>query len=361
MTGGGMYPALAVLQALENKTGKVLWIGSESKMEKELLKPYELEFEAVPAAGLHGVGLWTLPGNFSQLFRGWQKAKNIIREFRPDVMFFTGGYLGVPVAVAGRQTPSVVFVPDIEPAMALKTIIRFCEKVAAVTEKTKEFIRNKPVEKSGYPIREELKEWTRKKARKHFQIPENQKILLVYGGSKGARSINHAVVNILPDLLREAHVIHITGMDHFQSVSEATENLRSELKSRYHIFRFLHEKMGAAFASADLVVCRAGASTLGELPYFGLPAILVPYPHAWRYQVQNAEFLRENGGAVILEDRMLDQKLKEKIFTLLGNQDALKKMSDAMKGISEPNAAGRIAEMILQAGGRSAAKEDING
>ena len=361
MTGGGMYPALAVLQALANKTSKVLWVGSESKMEQELLKPYNLEFEAVPAAGLHGVGLWTFPGNFSQLLRGWRKAKSVIREFQPDVMFFTGGYLGVPVAMAGRQVPSVVFVPDIEPGMALKAIIRFSEIVAAVTEKTAKYIKNIPVEKSGYPIRKELKEWTKQKARKHFGITENDKTLLVYGGSKGARSINQALLKILPDLLKEMHVIHITGMDHFNSVLEATEKLPSGLKNHYHIYSFLHEEMGAAFATADLVVCRAGASTLGELPYFGLPAILVPYPYAWRYQHKNAEFLREKGCAVILEDQMLEQELPGKIKSLINNPDTLQKMSDAMKEISKPNAADRIAEMILQAGNSTAVKEDFNG
>ena len=356
-----MYPALAVLQALENKTGVVLWIGSEGKMEQELLKPYELEFETVPAAGVHGVGLWSLPGNISQLFRGWRKAKNIIREFQPDVMFFTGGYLGVPVAMAGRQIPTVVFVPDIEPALALKTIIRFSEKVAAVTEKTEKYIKNKPVEKSGYPIREELKKWTRKKARKHFGIPEDKKTLLVYGGSKGARSINQALVKILPDLLQEMHVIHITGMDNFPSVSLATEQLPPVLKSKYQIYNFLHEEMGAAFAAADLVICRSGASTLGELPYFGLPAILVPYPHAWHYQHQNAAYLKENGGALIIEDHLLDQELSGIINSLIIEKETLQRMSKAMKEISQPDAANRIAEMILQAGSSKSHKEEING
>ncbi len=124
-------------------------------------------------------------------------------------------------------------------------------------------------------------------------------MLLVFGGSKGARSINQALAANLNQYLAEMHVIHISGQDNWEETQAQLSKLNEEQRAKYHAYPFLEEDMGAAFAAADLVVCRAGASTLGELPLFGLPAVLVPYPHAWRYQHQNAEFLRSHGGAVI--------------------------------------------------------------
>ena len=130
MTGGGVYPAIAVLQVLKGKTDEVLWLGSRSGMEESMLKQYDLSFEAVSAAGLHGVSLRSLPGNLKQLVHGLREANAIINRFKPHVLFFTGGYLGVPVAFAGRRIPSVVFIPDIEPGLALKFLARFSDRVA---------------------------------------------------------------------------------------------------------------------------------------------------------------------------------------------------------------------------------------
>ena len=220
--------------------------------------------------------------------------------------------MGVPVAFAGRKIPSVVFIPDIEPGLALKAILRFASSVAVSTKKSLQFLKGKQVKVTGYPIRSEMKHWDRTSARKHFSIPEKEPVLLVFGGSKGALSINQALFASLGSLLKDMHVIHISGKDHWEEAQKVQVALDPALLGKYHAFPFLYDEMGAAFAAADLVVCRAGASTLGELPFFGLPAILVPYPHAWRYQRQNAEYLQENGGAVILDDANLMTSLKIK-------------------------------------------------
>lgn len=352
MTGGGVYPAIAVLQALESSLDEVLWIGSQSGMEETLLKSYDLAYQSIPAAGLHGVGLRALPGNLMQLYEGWRKAKNILAQFKPHVAFFTGGYLGVPVALAGRRIPSVVFIPDIEPGLALKTILRSAEKIAVSCDESLRYVPPTRAVVSGYPIRKELTQWKRKQARAHFGIPENEPVLLVFGGSKGARSINQALLGCLSSLLKDMHIIHISGKDNWQDVSSAKETLSTKEKQRYHAFAFLHEDMGAAFAAADLAVCRAGASTLGELPNFALPAVLVPYPYAWRYQQQNASYLEKQGGAVILEDNLLENKLEEQIRQLLNNPKKLEQMRKAMRAAASPRAAERIAELILSTGGK---------
>ncbi len=359
MTGGGVYPAIAVLQALKDKTEKVLWLGSHSGMEETLLKQYDLTFEAVSAAGLHGVSLRSLPGNIRQLLKGWREAKAIIQRFKPQVLFLTGGYLGVPVAFAGRKIPSVVFIPDIEPGQALKTILQFASSIAVSTKKSIRFLKGKQIRVTGYPIRPELKKWDRDSARKFFAIPENEKVLLVFGGSKGARSINQALFTALKSLLKDMHVIHISGKEHWDDAQKVKTSLDSALTGKYHAYPFLYDEMGAAFSAADLAVCRAGASTLGELPFFGLPAVLVPYPYAWRYQQQNAEYLQENGGAVIISDADLRDKFENKVREIIGNPEQLPAMRSAMKALSIPDAAQRIAEMIISTA--SSNKEDSYG
>jgi undecaprenyldiphospho-muramoylpentapeptide beta-N-acetylglucosaminyltransferase len=359
MTGGGVYPALAVLQTVRDRSDDVLWIGSQGGMESSLLKNQNLRFETIPAAGLHGVGLLSLPGNILQLARGYSQARKIIRGFKPDVMFFTGGYLGVPVAYAGRRAPSIVFVPDIEPGLALKEIVRYAEKVAVSVPATKGHIHHPHIVVSGYPVRADLARWTKKDARDHFGIDQKSKVLLVFGGSKGARSINQALAANLDQYLAEMNVIHISGRDNWRETETRLRKLKGKERARYHAYPFLEEEMGAAFAAADLAVCRAGASTLGELPLFGLPAVLVPYPHAWHYQHQNAEFLRSHGGAVILKDEELNNKLLPAVLGLIHDEKKLAKMSHAMKDLSHPDAAEKIAEMIIRAGQKT--QEVING
>jgi UDP-N-acetylglucosamine--N-acetylmuramyl-(pentapeptide) pyrophosphoryl-undecaprenol N-acetylglucosamine transferase len=359
MTGGGVYPALAVLQALQNEVEELLWIGSDSGMEASLLSDYQINYKAIPAAGLHGVGILSIPGNLSKLIQGWFQSKKMIRQFKPDAAFFTGGFISVPVALATGKTPNVFFIPDVEPGLALKSVISTASNIAVVNEKSTQFFTGKKVSITGYPLRQDIRGWEKLTGRKEFGLPRNAKVLLVFGGSKGSRSINQALLNILPRLLKRIHVIHLTGADQWEVVQSMIPNLDSKVNDRYHPFPFLKKRIGAAFAAADLVVCRAGASTLGELPFFGLPAILIPYPHAWKYQYQNAEELVESGGAVILRDEELDSLYKQ-VEDLISDDLILKKMGKRMASISKPNAAEKIASIVSQAA-KSKQKERENG
>ena len=351
MTGGGVYPALAVLQALENKTESTLWVGSRSGMEENLLSRYKLTYKSISAAGIHGINLKQLPSNGMQLVAGWRESKIIIREYKPDVVFYTGGYVGVPMSIAARKIPSVTFIPDIEPGLALKVIMRTSNAIAISTESSRQFIPNKKyVQITGYPLRKEVKKWTKKESREHFNIPKNAKVLFVYGGSKGAHSINQALLSILKKLISKMHVIHVTGENNWLSVQGNSEFQKVIQSPQYHVYPFLHEEMGAAFCAADLTVCRAGASTIGELPFFGLPAILVPYPHAWRYQHQNASFLVANGGAVIIRNENLTDELYKKVLGIITNEQKLTNMKNGMQKVSINNAAQSIATLILDIG-----------
>jgi UDP-N-acetylglucosamine--N-acetylmuramyl-(pentapeptide) pyrophosphoryl-undecaprenol N-acetylglucosamine transferase len=324
-------------------------VGGETGMERALVEREGLAFQNIPAAGVHGVGLITMPRNLILLGRGILAAARILRQFDPDVLFFTGGYVAVPVALAGRSVPILLYVPDIEPGIALKSLARFSDRIAVTTEQSQKYF-NKKVFETGYPLREDLALWDRQTAYEHLGISGELPCLLVFGGSQGARSINTAVLRHLRALLQRFEVIHLTGELDWQTVNAERERLPEELAARYHVLSYLHE-MGAALAAADLVVSRAGASCLGEFPLFGLPAVLVPYPHAWRYQKVNADYLARRGAAVLLEDHRLNDELFLTLSVLLDNPNKLKAMRAAMFELSHPRAADKIASALIQLAG----------
>jgi UDP-N-acetylglucosamine--N-acetylmuramyl-(pentapeptide) pyrophosphoryl-undecaprenol N-acetylglucosamine transferase len=353
-TGGGVYPALAVLETLnvEGAALNVLWVVGEGGMEAALVERAVIPFQAIPAAGIHGVVLEQLPRNLGQLRRGYFASRRILRQFKPDVLFFTGGYLAVPMALAGWKIPTLLYVPDIEPGLALKTLARFADCIALTAEDSRKYFSPRAQTIfTGYPTRASLANWTRKDARKKLGLDNDLPVLLISGGSKGARSINNAVCQNLPALLELAQVVHISGELDWPNVQAARQNLSKTQTARYHAFPYLHEEMGAALAAADLAVTRAGASTLGELPLFSLPAILVPYPHAWRYQTVNADYLVERGAAVMIEDSQLFEKLIPTVNDLLKNPAKIKSMREAMNHLSHPQAAAEIGCQLLALAG----------
>ncbi len=348
-SGGGVYPALSVWQALASPGSAVLWVGGEGGMEEELVKRAGIPFQSIPAAGLHGVGLRSLPGNLFRLIQGFFAARRIIRSFKPDVMFFTGGYVAVPVALAGRRVPILLYVPDIEPGLALKTLARFADQIALIAEDSKSFF---PAQAravvTGHPTRQGLAAWERPQARQHFGLEPTAPTLLIFGGSKGARSINQAALAILPELLAEMQVIHVSGSLDWAEVEAAQKQLAPELAARYRPFAYLHEDMGAAYTAADLVVARGGASAVGELPLFGLPAVVVPYPYAWRYQKVNADFLVRHGAAVMLPDEQLASDLQNTILNLIRSPERMQQMRRAMTSLAAPQAASKLAKLLSE-------------
>jgi len=348
-----VYPALAVHSALTSHQTNLetLWVGGEGGMEEELVNRAGISYRSIPAAGVHGVGLRALPGNIGKLTRGVMASRRILREFKPDVLFFTGGFVAAPMALAGRNIPTVLYVPDIEPGLALKFLSHFADVITVTADDSRRFFgRSNRIVLTGYPLRANLSNWSREKAVSHFGLDSTKPTLLITGGSKGARSINMAVLKHLTELLDVAQIIHITGSLDWDVVEKASQGLPAPLKSHYHAMPYLHE-MGAALASADLVLSRAGASTLGEYPMFGLPAVLVPYPYAWRYQKVNADFLAERNAAVVLQDEFLEDKLLEALKDLLLNKNKLEAMRVAMKKLSHPNAASGIASQLLELAG----------
>ena len=383
-----MYPALSVLQALQSRTEQgsesnsseqpgpdlaaqasvlntkepitVLWVGGIGGMEADLVKRTGVRYEAIPAGQVHGVSLRSLPANLWRLVCGFFAALRLLRNFRPDVSLFTGGYLAVPVAFAARilrQGKSLLYVPDIEPAWALKMLARFAHQVALTVDETRRFFpKHANMVVTGYPLRLDLQKWNKAEARLVFALRDDLPVVLVLGGSKGAHSINQALQKALPAMLRQVQVLHISGNLDWSSVEANRNKLPVELQARYRAYPYLHKEMGAALRVADLVVSRAGASILGEYPVYGLPAILVPYPYAWRYQRVNAQYLVQLGAAVMIDDAALEENLLPQVQDLLADRERREGMRAALKSLARPEAANEIAGLIQNLASGAAAK-----
>jgi undecaprenyldiphospho-muramoylpentapeptide beta-N-acetylglucosaminyltransferase len=366
-----VYPALVARQALGKDADPVLWVGSEGGMEAGLVQRAGLPYAEIPAGQVAGMGIRT-PANLLKVIQGTLASRRILKDFKPDVLLFTGGFVAVPMALAGsglfgarllsRRIPSLVYVPDIEPGLALKVLARFASVIALTTEDSRKYFSQKArAVVTGYPTRPELTGWTRERAIEHLGLQPGHLNLLVFGGSSGARSINRALVSILPRLLTEdadMQIIHLTGKLDWEEVDAARNALPAELALRYKPMDYLHE-MGAALAAADLVVSRAGASALGEFPLFGLPAILVPYPYAWRYQKVNADYLTERGAALLLQDEKLSTGLLPVLQSLSHDPERLAKMRSAMQSLARPEAAEAIAGLIRELAGAGLVREMV--
>ena len=321
-------------------------------MEARLVERAGIPFKTIPAAGIHGVAIRQLPGNLSAIARGTKTAACILDEFKPDALFFTGGYVAVPLAIAGRKIPSLLYVPDIEPGMALKALAHFADCITVTSEESRQYFSSKAnIVVTGYPVRAEMTIWNKPAAREHFEIKSDLPVVLVYGGSKGAHSLNAALLVHLNLLLERVEVVHISGELDWPEVEATRAKLPNELAEHYHAYPYLHEDMGAALAVADLAVSRAGASILGEFPQYGTPAILVPYPYAWRYQKVNADTLAKRGAAVMIEDAKLKSGLYLTIEKLLETPEKLDAMRVAMIALRAPDAAGKIAAELHKLAG----------
>jgi UDP-N-acetylglucosamine--N-acetylmuramyl-(pentapeptide) pyrophosphoryl-undecaprenol N-acetylglucosamine transferase len=351
-TGGHVYPGLAVVQAL-HAAGEldITYVGGQGGIEAELAERAGLRFAAIPAGGVHGVAPRQAAQNLIKIVQGCRAAFRLGRRERPSALFATGGYASVPVALAAwlLRVPILVYLPDIEPGLAVRFIARLARKVAVTVADSRRYFSDRKVVVTGYPVRSAFHGLSRREAREALELNLGEPVVLVMGGSRGARSINRALGGILEQVLSMAQVIHISGDLDWPWASERRAELPDALRARYHAFPYLHD-IGQALASADLAVCRAGASTLGELPYFGLPSVLVPYPHAWRYQRVNAEWLTDRGAAVTLIDDRMGPELLSTLRRLLSDRDRLGQMGEQARALSRPDAAARLADNLLALG-----------
>ncbi len=357
-TGGGIYPALAAVAELRRMgvaDADILWIGTKGEMEETLVPRAGLRLETIPAGPIVGVPLGTRARNAARMARGYGAASGLIRRFRPAAMFMTGGYVAAPVALAARRrgVPIVVYLPDVEPGSTIRAVMPLARRVACTTDGSRAFVPEEKMVVTGYPVRPEMRAaraLSREQALARFDLTPGRPTLFVFGGSRGARAINRALMGILPALLDDTQVIHISGTLTWPEVEANAATLPAEQRAFYRPCPYLHEEMGAAFRAADLVVARAGASMLGECPAFGLPAVLVPLTFAWRYQKVNADYLTERGAAVQLTDETLAATLLPTVRGLLFDSERRSRMAAAAAVLDRPDAATDLARLILAQG-----------
>ena len=318
---------------------------------------HDIAFIGLPGGGLHGIRLLNAVRNGWDLARATFVARRHLRRERPSAILTTGGYVSGPVALAARWagTPLMVFLPDVEPAQSVRFVGTMAQRVATTVEASTSYFAGDKAVVTGYPLGPRVTEWDREQGREALELPADARVLLVFGGSRGARSINRALTANVDALIEWAHVVHIPGTRDWPEVEAVREAMSEATLERYRAFSYLHDRMGAALAAADLVISRSGAGTLGEFPYFGLPAILVPYPYAWRYQKVNAQWLVDRGAAVIVQDADLEAQMVPMVGELFEDDAQLAEMSRAARSLARPDAAKRVAEHLLdlaQKGGR---------
>ncbi len=363
-TGGHVYPALAIAHALQasgpsngadaraardRPAHSVLYVGSRSGVERELALRAGLPFVGVDTGQFRGRTLWGMASSAWRVQRGIRQARAILAAFQPDLVFLTGGYVTVPVAIAAwlAGVPQLIYLPDLTPGLAVRLLSHLAQHVAVTLESAARHFPGKAVV-TGYPVRAELLAAASDPAgaRRRLGLNGHRPVLLVMGGSHGARSINRAICAALPALLERAQVIHITGRLDWPWVQRERERLPSSLQREYHPHPYLHEALADALAAADLVVNRAGASVLGELPAVGAPAVLIPYPHAGGHQRANARFLAERGAARLIEDHRVHEELAPTLLALLADEAARQRMREAARSLARAEATQRIVRLM---------------
>jgi undecaprenyldiphospho-muramoylpentapeptide beta-N-acetylglucosaminyltransferase len=354
-TGGGIYPALAAVSELEAHgfdREQVLWIGTNGEMEEQLIPAAGIRLEMIRGGAIVGVSPRESIPNAARLTWSIGTGIRLIREFKPDVMLMTGGYMAPPIAIAAwlQGVPIGIYLPDIEPGASIKFTLPMAKKIAATAGGSEAFVPAEKLVVTGYPVRHEIRaalRLTKEEALAQFDLAPGRQTLFVFGGSRGAQNINRALITVLPDLLKDYQVIHVSGTFTWPEVEANLKTLTNEQRNWYRPFAYLHKRMGPAFRAADLVVARAGASMMGEAPAFGLPSILVPLTFAWRYQKVNADYLTERGAAEQLTDETIYEQLLPVVSELLGNAERLTEMAKAAKALDKPQATAQLADFIV--------------
>lgn len=334
-----------------------------------------LPFRAITAAAVRGRGPRELARNSALIVRGIREAQALIRREQPAAILGTGGYVCFPLFVAARLLgiPTMIYLPDIVPGLAVKTLSKIATRVACSFEPSLTYLPRGKTIVTGYPVRPEFFTIDKAVCRAAFGLQDDSPMLFVYGGSRGARNINRAIAALLPELLKLAQIVHVCGREGDEVwLREAAERLPAALQARYHLFPYLHSgkalegmipvptpdtqpptpTMVQAFGAADLAIARAGASTLAELPAAKLPSVLVPLLAV--KQDENADYLVARGAAVSVPDEQMlgtgdpmDGPLFQEVRRLLTDPQARELMAQRSAALARPDAADCLADELL--------------
>ncbi len=349
-TGGHIYPALTLIDTIKNKLPdtEFLYVGTEKGLESDIVPKTGINFSAMQLEG--GLERHFTLSNFKRAadaILSIRRAGKIIDDFKPDVAVGTGGYVCGPVLLAAslKKIPTLIQEQNAVAGITNKILSKFVTKIAVGSKLA---LKNFPADKTiytGNPIRAEVLTAKREDGLREFNFSSDKPVILISGGSRGARSINLAMVDVLKNVKDfNAQFLHVTGKTEYESV---TKNL-GDIPSNAKVVPYLYN-MPQAMAMADLAIFRAGATGLAELTARGVPAILIPYPYAAEnHQEFNAmELVKVGAARMILNKDLTAEILSAQIEELLKNPAELQKMSAASLSIGRPQAASEIADLIL--------------
>ncbi|MBR4642402.1 MAG: undecaprenyldiphospho-muramoylpentapeptide beta-N-acetylglucosaminyltransferase [Selenomonadaceae bacterium] len=352
-TGGHIYPALTLIDAIKNKKpdAEFLYVGTEKGLEADIVPKAGINFTALKLEG--GLERRFTLENISRVANAvWsiKHASDVVKNFKPNAVVGTGGYVCGPILLAASfmKVPTLIQEQNAVAGITNKILSKFVDKIAVGTrDALKNFPSNKTIY-TGNPIRKEVLAAKKSDGLKEFGFMEDKPIVLISGGSRGARSINNAMIDVLKSAAQKnsAQFLHVTGKGEFDSVMKKLSDLDAP---NIKIVPYLYN-MPTALAMADLAVFRAGATGLAELTARGIPAILIPYPYAAEnHQEFNAKSLVEAGAArMILNKDLTAEILSAQLEELLSSPEKLKSMAQASLSLGKPNAADEIADMILK-------------
>jgi UDP-N-acetylglucosamine--N-acetylmuramyl-(pentapeptide) pyrophosphoryl-undecaprenol N-acetylglucosamine transferase len=349
-TGGHIYPALTVAQRLREEQHKVLFVGAERALDREVVEREGFEFKSIEVLPLERRFSLSIVKFIVTFVIGFCQSFPILLGFRPHLVVGTGGYSSAPLAAASYllRIPLLIHEQNLYPGLTNRLLGRLVEEIDVTFSESKKYLPEKKIKLTGNPIRKEILNIDRERAIKNLKLESGKFNLLVFGGSRGARAINRCLAQILKDGFLEGEniqIILLTGFGDFEYLTQAARASKLSLFIR----PFFHN-MADLYGASDLVVSRAGATTLAELTACGLPAILIPYPYAARgHQEQNAYFFAREGAAmVILEKELTHKKLADNILRLMNDRAQLEKMREKSSSLGNPQATERIVESIYR-------------
>jgi UDP-N-acetylglucosamine--N-acetylmuramyl-(pentapeptide) pyrophosphoryl-undecaprenol N-acetylglucosamine transferase len=354
-TAGHIYPALSVAEHLLAEGHEVAFAGTPDGLEARLVPEAGIDFFAVPSRGFDRSRPFTLVTSSAVMIAALARAGGALRRFRPDAVLGFGGYVSLPVGLAAvlARVPLALHEQNSLPGLANRVLSRWAREVGVTYESSlKHLGKPERVRVTGNPVRPAVLGADRRRGRATLGVPDEATLLLVFGGSRGARHLNETLLEMAPALMKlpGVHVVHSTGRQEHATVERALAARTPEAGRRYRVVPYI-DTMGDALAAADLVVSRAGATSIAEITAVGRPAVLVPYPYATDdHQTLNARAVAQAGGAVVVADAALGQTVfADAVLRLLHDPARRERMAESAAELARPDATADVAELALRA------------
>ncbi len=350
-TAGHINPALAIPDKIKKNQpdSKILFVGTKSGMESKLVPQSGYKIEFIEVSGLSRKARLKNIGAVIKAAKAFARCKKIIKDFSPDVVIGTGGYVSGPLvyAAASLKIPTLIHEQNVFAGLTSKLLAPKVDTICiSFKESRKNFTNAKNIVLTGNPLREALFSLTYIDARKKLSL-DDKPFIVAFGGSLGAKRLNEAMIKYIENMPdNSCNILFATGEREYDFVQNELKNVK---KSGVKVVKYIHN-MDEAMQSADLLVCRAGALTISEINALGKPSVLIPSPNVTdNHQFYNAKALCDNKAAVMIEEADLtDQKFKELVDNILFDKSRLKAMSESSKSMGIKNATDLIYNEILK-------------